>query len=205
MDTTNRHLEFRAIYADPPWNFRNYSDKGTGRNPVSHYDCMSLSDMKKLPVAQLAAKDCALFLWVTDPFLPAGLELISAWGFTYKTVAVYWVKANAKADLPRLSERDCFTGLGYWTRANQEQCLLATRGKPHRKAKDVRRLVVDVRREHSRKPDKVRSGIERLVDGPYLELFTRESVPGWSAWGTETGLFDNGPVQTRRQPSNMAR
>ena len=81
--------------------------------PVSHYDCMSLDDMKKLPVAQLAAKDCTLFLWVTDPFLPAGLELISAWGFTYKTVAFYWVKTNAKADLTGLSERDCFTGLGY--------------------------------------------------------------------------------------------
>ena len=79
MNFTNPHIEFRAIYADPPWNFRNYSNKGTGRNPVSHYDCMSLNDMKTLPVAQLTAKACALFLWVADPFLPAGLELISAW------------------------------------------------------------------------------------------------------------------------------
>ena len=124
---------------------------------------------------------------------------------TYKTVAFYWVKANAKADLTCLSESDYFTGLGYWTRANPEQCLLATRGSPHRKAKDVRRLVVDYRREHSRKPDRVRHGIERLVEGPYLELFARESAPGWSAWGAETGLFDSGAAQTRRPPSNMAR
>jgi N6-adenosine-specific RNA methylase IME4 len=81
---------------------------------------MSLNDMKKLPVAQFAAKNCALFMWVTDPFLPAGLELISAWGFTYKTVAFYWVKTNTKADLTSLSENDFFTGLGYWTRANPE-------------------------------------------------------------------------------------
>ena len=89
-------------------------------------------------------------------------------------------------------------GLGYWTRANPDQCLLATRGKPPRKAKNVRRLVVEKRREHSRKPDVVRDYIERLVDGPYLELFARETKPGWDCWGDQVALFDKGTVVSHR-------
>ena len=85
-----------------------------------------------------------------------------------------------------------FTGLGYWTRANPEQCLLATRGKPARRAKDVRRLVVDKRREHSRKADCVREQIERLLAGQYLELFARETKPGWDFWGDQVALFNQG-------------
>jgi N6-adenosine-specific RNA methylase IME4 len=86
---------------------------------------------------------------------------------------------------------------------NPEQCLLATRGKPPRQAKDVRRLVVEKRREHSRKPDCVRDRIERLVHGPYLELFARETKPGWDCWGNQVALFDRGAVTTRRQPSRL--
>jgi len=94
-------------------------------------------------------------------------------------------------------------GLGYWTRANPDQCLLATRGKPPRKAKNVRRLVVEKRGEHSRKPDVVRDYIERLVDGPYLELFARETKPGWDCWGDQVALFDKGTVATRCQRSRL--
>jgi N6-adenosine-specific RNA methylase IME4 len=191
--------KYGAIYADPPWSFRNWSAKGTGRNAVSHYDCPDSAKLASLPVADLAAEDCALFLWVTDPLLPRAIELIQAWGFEYKTVGFYWVKLNAKAK----HQADYFTGLGYWTRANPEQCLLATRGKPMRQAKDVRRLVVEGRREHSRKPDCVRERIERLVDGPYLELFARETKPGWDCWGNQAQLFDQGSVSTRRQPSRL--
>ena len=100
--------------------------KGTGRNAVSHYDCLDFAALAALPVADLAADDCALFLWATDPLLPRAFELIEAWGFEYKTVAFYWVKLNSAAK----HDADYFTGLGYWTRANPEQCLLATRGKP---------------------------------------------------------------------------
>ena len=128
-----------------------------------------------------AADDCALFLWATDPLLPRALDLIKAWGFEYKTVAFYWVKLNSAAK----HEADFFTRLGYWTRANPEQCLLATRGKPIRRAKDVRRLLVEKRREHSRKPDCVRDRIERLVAGPYLGLFSRETKQGWECWATK--------------------
>jgi N6-adenosine-specific RNA methylase IME4 len=161
---------------------------------------MDFAALSKLPVSQLAADDCALFLWATDPLLPRALELIKAWGFEYKTVGFYWVKLNAAAK----EETDYFTGLGYWTRANPEQCLLATRGTPPRQAKDVRRLVVDRRREHSSKPDAVRDRIERLVDGPYIELFARETKRGWDCWGDQADLFDPGnrPL-TRRQPSRL--
>jgi N6-adenosine-specific RNA methylase IME4 len=103
-----------------------------------------------------------------------------------------------------LSVTDFFCGLGYWTRANVEQCLLATRGKPPRMAKDVRRLIVSPRREHSRKPDETYSRIERLARGPYLGVFARQSRPGWDAVGSEVALFDQGPVDTRNRPSNMA-
>jgi N6-adenosine-specific RNA methylase IME4 len=187
---------YAAIYADPPWSFRNWSAKGTGRNAVSHYDCLNLETLAALPIAELVADDCALFLWAVDPLLDKAFELIRAWGFEYKTVGFYWVKQNNKGN-------GFFTGLGYWTRANPEQCLLATRGKPRRRGKDVRKLVVEPRREHSRKPDDVRERIERLVDGPYLELFARETKPNWHCWGNQVGLFNQGAVATRRQPSRL--
>ncbi len=197
--TFSKQHKYGVIYADPPWSFRNWSAKGTGRNAVSHYDCLDLGELARLPIADLAAPDCVLFLWAVDPLLHRAMELIQGWGFEYKTVAFYWVKLNTKAK----HGADFFTGLGYWTRANPEQCLMATRGKPTRRAKDVRRLVVEGRREHSRKPDCVRDRIERLVGGPYLELFARETKPGWDCLGDQAGLFDAGPIRTRRQPSRL--
>lgn len=191
--------KYGAIYADPPWSFRNWSAKGTGRNAISHYDCLDFEALAKLPIASLAAEDCALFLWAVDPLLPKALDLIRAWGFEYKTVGFYWVKLNKSS-----SKSDSyFTGLGYWTRANPEQCLLATRGHPRRRSKAVRKLVVEPRREHSRKPEGIHERIEQLVAGPYLELFGRETKRGWDSWGNQVGLFDKGNVRTRRQPSSL--
>ncbi|MHA1565050.1 MAG: MT-A70 family methyltransferase [Alphaproteobacteria bacterium] len=196
---------YGVIYADPPWRFQNFSRKGEGRNAVAHYDCMSLEAIRELPVSNVAAPDCVLFLWATDPLLPAAMDLIEAWGFTYKTVGFYWAKLNKTADPEQFSANDFFTGLGYWTRANPEQCLLATRGRPARLARDVKRFIVAPRREHSRKPEEIYSRIERLTGGPYLELFARESRPGWDHWGNESGLFDSGTVDTRRTASNLSR
>lgn len=193
--------KYGVIYADPPWKFKVRSDKGLGRSAEAHFDCMRFEDIAKLPVADVAARDCALFLWVTDPMLPKGLELLRAWGFEYKTVAFYWAKLNKKAK----SDTAYFMGGGYWTRANAEQCLLATRGSPKRLSCSVRRLVVDRLREYSRKPDVVRDRIEQLVAGPYLELFARETKLGWDCWGNQVGLFDEGPVNTRRRPSSSQR
>jgi N6-adenosine-specific RNA methylase IME4 len=195
----SKERRYGVIYADPPWPFQTWSMKGTGRSAISHYDCLDFSALAALPVAQLATDNCVLFLWAPDPFLPRAFELIRAWGFEYKTVGFCWVKLN-KA--PK-HDADYFTGMGYWTRANQELCLLATRGKPQRQAKNVRRVVVEPRREHSRKPDCVRERIKRLVSGPYVELFARETKEGWDCWGNQVGLFDHGPVRTRRQPSRL--
>jgi N6-adenosine-specific RNA methylase IME4 len=205
MISSSSSKKYGVIHADPPWLFRNYSEKGTGRNAISHYDCLSFDELRRLPVADAAAKDCVLFLWAVDPLLPKAFDLLNAWGFQFKTVGFYWAKTNRSARQDTLRPSDFFTGLGYWTRANVEQCLLATRGKPPRRAKNVRRLIIGPRREHSRKPEQVYERIERLAGGPYLDLFARESRKGWDIWGDQAGLFDTGTVVTRRQPSDLRR
>ena len=169
---------YHVILADPPWTFATYSQKGKGRSAEAHYDCMSIADIKSLPVADWAASDCALFLWVTDPTLPQALEVLAAWGFVYKTVAFTWVKTTRDGTPFPI-------GCGYWTRANPELCLLGTRGRPQRLSRSVRQLVFAPRREHSRKPDEVYELIEKLVAGPYLELFGRAPRAGWDSWGKE--------------------
>jgi N6-adenosine-specific RNA methylase IME4 len=195
---------YPVIYADPPWRFVAYSEKGEGRSATAHYNCMTFDEMSRLPVAQLAADDAVLFLWTTDPFLPKGIELASCWGFTYKTVAFYWAKLNKTANGDSFSEADFFTGLGYWTRANLEPCLLATRGQPKRLSKRVKKLLISPRREHSRKPIEIYERIEELVEGPYVELFARSSRDGWdTSFSDQSLLFDNGPVQTRMFPSDL--
>ncbi len=178
-------LRYGAIIADPPWQFINWSAKGEGRSPSQHYDCMTLDEIKALPVGQLAAPHCVLFLWVVDPMIKQGLEVMEAWGFTHKTVGFYWAKTTLDgAGFPMST--------GYWTRANPEQAFLGTIGKPKRRSAGVRRLIVAPRREHSRKPDEVHERVEKLVDGPYLELFARTSSrPGWDFWGAETEKFSN--------------
>ena len=113
------------------------------------------------------------------PELRGALDIIVAWGFSYKTAAFVWVKTTA-AGMPA-------TGMGYWTRANAEICLLATRGAPKRLAKDVHQVVMAPRGEHSAKPEEVRRRIERLVGGPYLELYARRQAAGWTAWGNQVG------------------
>lgn len=199
---------YRVIYADPPWRFSTYSDKGKGRSAEAHYDCLTLDEIKTMPVGDWAARDSVLLLWATDPLLPRAIEVIEAWGFTYKTIGFYWVKLNKSAAARfsddghgPLTQRDFFTGLGFWTRANPEPCLLATRGHPKRQAGDVSKLLLAPRREHSRKPDAAYQRIERLLPGPYLELFARQSRTGWDALGNQSELFDRGPVATRRRPS----
>ena len=210
MDSPPCASQYRVVYADPPWRFATYSDKGKGRSAEAHYDCLSIDEIKRFPVVQWTAPDAVLLLWATDPLLARALEVIAAWGFTYKTVGFYWVKLNKgtgnrlSRDWPLLAERNFFTGLGFWTRANPEVCLLATRGHPKRSAGDVPKLLIAPRREHSRKPDETYERIERLLPGPYLELFARRSRPGWDSLGQQEGLFDQGPVATRRRPSRGA-
>ncbi|WP_235811597.1 MT-A70 family methyltransferase [Christensenella hongkongensis] len=144
-----------------------------------HYPTLSIQELCALPVSSLADDNCVLFLWVTFPQLAEGLQLISAWGFTYKTTAFVWLKKNRIAD-------SWFFGLGFWTRGNAEICLLATKGKPKRQSKKVHQFIISPIREHSRKPDEARDKIIELMgDVPRIELFARQIVPGWDSWGNE--------------------
>ena len=178
-------MKYSVIYADPPWKFKSWSKKGEGRSAIRHYDVMTLDEIKAVSPVDHAAKDSVLFLWAIDPLLDRAFEVITAWGFTYKTVAFDWAKCSVKGPESNIWP----IGGGYWTRANAEKCLLATRGKPKRLNADVRQLIVEPRREHSRKPDRVNGDIERLGAGPYLEMFARHRRPGWDAWGDEVGTF----------------
>lgn len=171
--------KYSIIYADPPWAYRTYSKKGQGRSAESHYPTMCIDDIKALPVNELAAKDCALFMWATFPCLREAFEVIDAWGFSYKTVAFVWVKQNRKND-------DLFTGMGYWTRANAEICILATKGHPKRVDAGVRQVILSHIEEHSKKPNEVRERIVQLMgDIPRIELFARQEPDGWDVWGNE--------------------
>jgi len=169
--------KFAVIVADPPWNWRAWSSRGEGRSASRHYDVMSLDDIMAMPVEDIAADDCALFLWATSPMLPQAIEVMDAWGFTYKTVAFMWIKVA-------LSGRP-MTGMGYWTQQNAEFVLLGTRGRPRRKSASVHSVVMERRGRHSEKPEAVQERIEELLDGPYCELFARRRRDGWTCWGNE--------------------
>lgn len=182
--------QYACILADPPWSYKAWSgDALPSRVADAHYNTMRAADIAALPVCDIAAKDCVLFLWVTWPTLLDGIETIRAWGFTYKTCGFNWTKANARQVEMFRDDVTADMLLGYWTRANTEPCLLATRGKPKRLHADVRQAIIEPRREHSRKPDCVHERIERLVSGPYVELFARQQRLGWDCWGNETTKF----------------
>lgn len=176
--------KYKAILSDPAWSFKTYSEKGKDRSPEQHYDCMPIEDIYRLPVQDIADQNCILFLWVTFPLLKEGIKTLEEWGFTYKTVAFTWAKKNK-------SNLGFFMGNGYYSRANAEICLLGTKGKIEVKSRSVRQLIVSPLREHSRKPDEIYSRIEQLVDGPYLEMFSRNNREGWDSWGLEAGKFSD--------------
>jgi N6-adenosine-specific RNA methylase IME4 len=169
--------KYNIIYADPPWNFKAWGKTGR-KAPQNHYSCMTDEQIFSLPVQSLCDDNCALFLWATYPLLKEALNTIDSWGFSYRTVAFTWVKTT---------ENNKFHfGLGYWTRANPEICLLATRGIVKRISASVRNLQVHRVREHSRKPDEIRNEIVTLLgDVPRIELFAREKTDGWDVWGNE--------------------
>lgn len=172
--------KYNVIYADPPWSFKTYSQKGKAKKSAdAHYRCMDLSDIKQMPIQKLAEDDCVLFMWVTFPMLEQGLELMEAWGFEYKTCAFTWVKRN------KLSN-SWFWGLGYWTRANAEICLLGTRGHPKRISRSVHSVCDAKIGRHSEKPAEIRDRIVLLCgDVPRIELFARDTCEGWDAFGDE--------------------
>lgn len=180
---------YGALLLDPPWHFEVWAE-GSVRNVSSKYPTMRMDELMSLPVSELAADDCVLFCWVTWPKLIESLEVIKNWGFSYKTCAFAWLKADVSTIDMFSDPKDSDIGMGYWTRANSEVALLATRGKPKRLNADVRQGIIAPRREHSRKPEGIHQRIERLVAGPYADLFARQSGrSGWDYWGNETEKF----------------
>ncbi len=197
-----RRGHYGALYCDPPWGFKTWSGpekKVASRGTVAPYQTMEMEDIAALPVADLAAPDCCLFMWVVWPTLPEALGIMKAWGFEYKTCAFSWIKADSRQIEMFDDDKIPYMGLGYWSRANSEVCLLGTRGHPKRINNDVRQAIVEPKRQHSRKPDCVPGRIERLVGGPYAELFARTRRPGWDAWGNQVEKFA-APVITEPEP-----
>lgn len=168
---------FGVILSDPPWSFRSFAGANLAPTQgVQPYPVMSLDDIKALPVGDVAAKDCLLFMWTVSHLQAEAIDVARAWGFKPVSVAFVWDKGRM--------------GMGYWTRQEVEICHLFKRGKPRRISKGVRSLIKAPRREHSRKPDQQYERIEALVAGPYLEMFARQARPGWTAWGNEVGKFE---------------
>ena len=116
--------KYNIVYADPPWRYDNKRVQGGAEK---HYGTMSTEEICGLPVADICAEDCTLFLWVTFPQLPEALRVMESWGFRYKTVAFVWLKQNRKSP-------GWFYGLGFWTRGNAEICLLGVKGHPRRRS-----------------------------------------------------------------------
>lgn len=175
--------KYDFIMADPPWTFKNYSEKGHGKSAQNHYTCQSIEEIEALPVSRQAAPDCLLWLWATNPMLPQAMRVLTGWGFTFKT-AGHWVKTTGKGKL-------CF-GTGYILRSAGEPFLIGTIGKP-KTTRGVRSVIMGERREHSRKPDEAYRAAEELMpSAKRLELFSRQERPGWDAWGDEVGKFNDG-------------
>lgn len=164
------------IYLDPPWA---YSNKRTRSAAAKNYATMTLAKLEALPVAAIAAEHAFLFMWSTAPFLKQAIALGEKWGFTYKTIAFTWAKRNRKSNTP-------FFGMGNYTRANGELCLLFTRGSPKVVNRGIPQFVWSPILRHSEKPEIVRERIVRLCGKvKRLEMFARHRTPGWKIWGNE--------------------
>lgn len=186
-------MQFPVILADPPWPFRVWSKAtGNGRSAESHYGTMEWPDLYGLGnrIDAIAAPDCALMVWACRPSLDQALAMVAQWNegrpkarqWRYKTELFTWVKTT-KAGNPSI-------GLGYWTRANTEPILLFTRGDIRRRAADVPQVIMAPRVKHSAKPEIAQDRIERLIAGPYCELFARRPRPGWRCLGNEIDGLD---------------
>ena len=157
---------YRTILADPPWDIEQIG----GRGAAQHYPVMSLPRIKTLPVTELAAPDAHLWLWVTNATLRVGYDVMEAWGFVPRS-PLTWIK-------PRI-------GLGNYLRNATEHLILGTRGRAPVKFRAQATWMFAPLQDHSHKPEEQYAIIERISDGPYLELFARRRQPGWDAWGNE--------------------
>ena len=174
--------KYGLVMIDCPWRFLTRSEKGEGKSPQRHYKTMSIEEIKALPVADLAADDCLLWMWGTAPMLPQQLDVMAHWGFDYVSKGV-WVKRTVNDKLA--------FGTGYSFRLSHEEIILGSIGSPML-AKNVRSVIEGPLRENSRKPDEAYAEAERLVPGVRrADVFSRQSRPGWDACGDECGKFDS--------------
>lgn len=191
---------FDVIAADPPWTHDQWSnrrDVNNTRAPWRHYHVQPTEWICSLPVEFLAAKHCHLMLWITGPHLVRGdhLKVFDAWGFKPSSMGFVWVKPNRATQQGRflapLSERDFFMGLGKTTRQNAEFVVFGRRGKPKRHSAAIRHIIVEERREHSRKPEEFYAKAEAYggPDARRLDLFPRTRRDGWTAWGDQVDHF----------------
>lgn len=181
---------YQIILADPPYPYLHNRGIRFG-SAASHYPLLPIIELQRLPVSNLAdGTTAALFLWTTGPMMKDALQLMTTWGFSYKTVFLVWIKTcKYDPEKPRL-------GMGYYSRSAAEFLLLGVRGNviPWKASHRVEQVLAEPPREHSRKPDEARRRIEEFFGLPQphlkaIELFAREQSPGWDAWGLETNRF----------------
>ena len=176
-----RPFGFDMVMIDPPWSFENWSEKGQAKNAKAQYACMTLDQIKALPVGHLGTRDCLYWLWATNPMLDVAFDVLTAWGVRFVTAGT-WVKRTAHGKLA--------FGTGYRLRCASEPFLLATNGDPAT-ARNVRSVIEGPGREHSRKPDEAYAAAEQLMPSARrADLFSRETRPGWTSWGLEAGKFN---------------
>ena len=191
---------YKTIMADPPW-----PEHGGGkikRGADRHYPLMKVSEIMDLGKSVPAEYNAHLYLWTTNNYLQAGLDVMEDWGFRYITT-ITWVKANVTEDGTFKLQNP---GLGQYFRGLTEHCLFGVRGKVPYKIDPVtgkrmqgRTVIVAPRGRHSEKPKEIYEMIERVSHGPFLEMFAREVQPGWDAWGNEIGgRGDTWPFSVRR-------
>lgn len=173
--------KFSTVLADPPWQFINRTGKMAPEHKrLSRYTTMKLDEIKSLPVSSIVTEPAHLYLWVPNALLLEGLQVMEAWGFTYKT-NIIWHKVRKDGGPDG-------RGVGFYFRNTTEIVLFGVRGKNARTLAPGRSQVNIIRsqkREHSRKPDELYNIIEKCSSGPYLELFARGPRKGWKSWGNE--------------------
>ncbi len=180
-----KHRNYRTILADPPWQFTNRTGKMAPEHKrLSRYSTLSTEEIASLPLAQVVAEQCHLYLWVPNALLSEGLFVMSAWGFTYKTNIVWYkIRRDGGPD---------GRGVGFYFRNATEMVLFGVRGKMRTKAAGRRQVnvIIAQKREHSRKPDELYAIVEACSPGPYLELFARGKRQGWDQWGDEAEHYE---------------
>lgn len=176
--------KYQIIYADPPWEYKQSGSKKNSRGMAKqHYSTMSTAAISAIPVHEIKTDTSVCFLWATFPNIGEALKVLEAWGSQYKTAGFVWVKKNRKYG-------SLFWGMGAYTRANAEVCLLGisknTKAQQLVKSHAVHQIISSAVEAHSRKPKEVRQRIVDLVgDISRIELFAREKTEGWDVWGNE--------------------